>query len=173
MWKRYGSGKPQQRAAVRYDTSLAERPEPQAAVDRSRCSRLLSSGVAGSSPAGGILVSRAARFGPRRRFAPSGGVLRLARSASAHRRRDRAACDDPRHEGPVESADRELVRGLGCGVKGSFGAGYAGAAGPSRITARTWSTDSASHGNSTSHHVAPAAAYGAGSSPGGRATTTS
>ena len=53
------------------------------------------------------------------------------------------------------------------------GAGYAGAAGPSRVTARTWSTDSASHGNSTSHHVAPAPAYGAGSSPGGRATTTS
>ena len=36
-------------------------------------------------------------------------------------------------------------------------AGYAGGAGPSRITARTWSTDSASQGNSTSHQVAPAA----------------
>jgi hypothetical protein len=46
---------------------------------------------------------------------------------------------------------------VGCRVKESLGAGYAGAAGPSRITARTWSTDSASHGNSTSHHVAPAA----------------
>ena len=29
-------------------------------------------------------------------------------------------------------------------------------AGPSRITPRTWSTDTASHGNSTSHQVAPA-----------------
>ena len=44
MWKRYGSGKPQQRAAATYDTSLAERPEPQAAVDRSRCSLPSSSG---------------------------------------------------------------------------------------------------------------------------------
>jgi hypothetical protein len=46
---------------------------------------------------------------------------------------------------------------VGCRVKESLGAGYAGAAGPSRITVRTWSIDSASHGNSTSHHVAPAA----------------
>jgi transcriptional regulator with XRE-family HTH domain len=46
---------------------------------------------------------------------------------------------------------------VGCRVKESLGEGYAGAAGPSLITARTWSTDSASHGNSTSHHVAPAA----------------
>ena len=29
-------------------------------------------------------------------------------------------------------------------------------AGPSRITPRTWSTDTPSHGNSTIHHVAPA-----------------
>ena len=31
-------------------------------------------------------------------------------------------------------------------------------AGPSRITPRTWSTDTPSHGNSTIHHVAPAEA---------------
>ena len=40
----------------------------------------------------------------------------------------------------------------------SVGTRYAGAARPSRITERTWSTDGASHGNSTSHQVAPAAA---------------
>ncbi|HEY8114384.1 MAG TPA: hypothetical protein VII16_16255 [Actinomycetes bacterium] len=34
------------------------------------------------------------------------------------------------------------------------------------MTPRTWSTDIASHENSTSHHVTPAAAYGAGSMPG-------
>ena len=43
-WKRFGSGKPQQSAAIMSGASLAERPERQAAVDRSRCSRLLSSG---------------------------------------------------------------------------------------------------------------------------------
>jgi hypothetical protein len=43
MWKRYGSGKPQQRAAAMRGPSFAERPERQTAADRSRCSRLLSS----------------------------------------------------------------------------------------------------------------------------------
>ena len=55
MGKRYGSGKPQQNAAIMCGPSLAERPERQAAVDRSRCSRLLSSGsqvrvLPGASP---------------------------------------------------------------------------------------------------------------------------
>ena len=44
MWKRYGSGKPQQRAAAMCGPSLAARPERQVAIDRSICSRLLSSG---------------------------------------------------------------------------------------------------------------------------------
>jgi len=44
MWKRGGSGKPQQNAAAMCDPSLVEQTERQAAVDRSRCSRLLSSG---------------------------------------------------------------------------------------------------------------------------------
>jgi hypothetical protein len=44
MWKRGGSGKPQQNAAAVCGLSLAERTERQAAVDRSICSRLLSSG---------------------------------------------------------------------------------------------------------------------------------
>src|SRR5215207_4532206 len=46
-------------------------------------------------------------------------------------------------------------------------------AGPSRITLRTSSTETPSHGNSTIHHVAPADAYGAGSVPGGSAATMS
>jgi hypothetical protein len=54
LWKRCGSGKPQQRAAARSDTSLAERPERQAAVPH----QVLAPSkrrVAGSSPAGGII----------------------------------------------------------------------------------------------------------------------
>jgi hypothetical protein len=39
------------------------------------------------------------------------------------------------------------------------------------MTPRTWSPDIASHENSTSHHVTPAAAHGAGSMPGDRAAT--
>ena len=42
MWKRSGSGKPQQSAAAMCGTSLAERSERQTAVDRSSCSRLTS-----------------------------------------------------------------------------------------------------------------------------------
>jgi hypothetical protein len=42
VWKRFGSGKPQQRAAAMCDPPLAERAERQAAVDRSTCSRLTS-----------------------------------------------------------------------------------------------------------------------------------
>ena len=42
MWKRCGSGKPQQSAAARGGTSLAERNERQTAADRSSCSRLTS-----------------------------------------------------------------------------------------------------------------------------------
>src|SRR5215210_2590947 len=42
MWKRRGSGKPQQTPAAMEGSSLAERPERQAAVDRSSCSRLTS-----------------------------------------------------------------------------------------------------------------------------------
>ena len=57
-----------------------------------------------------------------------------------------------RHSGT--QFDAEVVAAFQAEI---LGAGYAGAAGPSRITARTWSTDSASHGNSTSHQVAPAA----------------
>ena len=57
-----------------------------------------------------------------------------------------------RHSGT--QFDAEVVAAFQAEI---LGAGYAWAAGPSRITARTWSTDSASHGNSTSHHVAPAA----------------
>ena len=44
MWKRSGSGKPQQRATAKCGPSFGERPERQAAADRSMCSRLLSSG---------------------------------------------------------------------------------------------------------------------------------
>jgi hypothetical protein len=54
----------------------------------------------------------------------------------------------------VRPPDAAIV--VGC-PEGILGTGYAGAAGPSRITARTCSIDSASHGNSTTHHVAPAA----------------
>jgi hypothetical protein len=43
-WKRGGSGKPQQNAAAMCGPSFGERPERQAAADRSMCSRLLSSG---------------------------------------------------------------------------------------------------------------------------------
>jgi hypothetical protein len=42
VWKRCGSDKPQQSAAAKCDSSLAERHERQAAVDRSSCSRLTS-----------------------------------------------------------------------------------------------------------------------------------
>ena len=42
MWKRFGSGKPQQSAALWRDHRSRERPERQAAVDRSICSRLTS-----------------------------------------------------------------------------------------------------------------------------------
>jgi hypothetical protein len=56
-WKRCGSGKPQQSAAAVGCPSLVEQTERQAAVDRSRCSRLLSSGsqvrvLPGASPGG-------------------------------------------------------------------------------------------------------------------------
>ena len=44
MWKRRGSGEPQQSAAAVCGPSFAERSERLAAVDRSTCSRLLSSG---------------------------------------------------------------------------------------------------------------------------------
>jgi hypothetical protein len=43
-WRRGGSGKPQQNAAAMCGPSFGERPERQAAADRSMCSRLLSSG---------------------------------------------------------------------------------------------------------------------------------
>ena len=47
------------------------------------------------------------------------------------------------------------------------------ARGPSRITPRTRSTVVDAQGNSTTHHVAPAAMYGAGSVPGAKGTTKS
>jgi hypothetical protein len=57
MWKRCGSGKPQQSAVARRSPSLVEQTERQAAVDRSICSCLLSSGsqvrvLPGASPRG-------------------------------------------------------------------------------------------------------------------------
>jgi hypothetical protein len=44
MWKRCGSGKPQQNAAAICGPSLAERTERQEAADRSTCLCLLSTG---------------------------------------------------------------------------------------------------------------------------------
>jgi hypothetical protein len=51
--------------------------------------------------------------------------------------------------------------------------GYADAIGPSRMIARARSARAASAATPTSHQVAPAATYGAGSQPGSRATTMS
>ena len=65
---------------------------------------------------------------------------------------DEAVVELLRHSGT--QFDAEVVAAFQAEI---LEAGYAGVAGPSRITARTWSTDSASHGNSTSHQVAPAA----------------
>ena len=48
-WKRGGSGKPQQNAAAMCGPSLVERSWREAAVDRSTCSPLLSSGSQGES----------------------------------------------------------------------------------------------------------------------------
>ena len=51
MWKRFGSDKPQQSAAGRRDSSLDERTEPQAAVNRSRLPAPYKQEVARSSRA--------------------------------------------------------------------------------------------------------------------------
>ena len=64
---------------------------------------------------------------------------------------DEAVAELHRHSGT--QFDAEVVAAF----QAELAAGYAGAAGPSRITARTWSAEGASHGNSTSHQVAPAA----------------
>ena len=69
----------------------------------------------------------------------------------------------------VTTWDGLATDGVGLGRLGHHWA----AAGPWRITARTRSAVARWAGNSTSHQVAPAAAYGAGSLPGGRAATTS
>ena len=64
MWKRCGSGKPQQSAAANSAMWLAEPSERQAAVDRSSCSRLTSrrSPVrAGHRPSSGVRFQSTSR----------------------------------------------------------------------------------------------------------------
>jgi hypothetical protein len=77
-WKRGGSGKPQQNAAAMCGPSLVERPERQVAVDRSRCSRLLSSGsqvrVLPGASSGGRLGSGMSATAPADRHVRNGAV---------------------------------------------------------------------------------------------------
>ena len=85
------SGKPQQRAAARSDTSLAERPERQAAVEGSRCLAPSKQRVAGSSPVGGIVRRPLGKRNVCRRSSRRGGGTRCCGSEALEPHTTRAA----------------------------------------------------------------------------------
>ena len=150
MWKRSWQRQPQQRAAARYDTSLAERSWREAAVDRRTCWPLLSSGsqvrvLPGAFRAAGHDARRRTRPTPRRRpFASTSGA---GRTIQAFRLGGTWAENGDRLGGRRSRTDRRLVRRSGSRCKVQQGRGAVGelgwlrgSPGSAAISARARST---------------------------------